>query len=166
MMKKLVTTLGVLVLFAAMGCGGSEEAQLEALSAQLDELRAAVESAQGVVEEKEQGVAESESQLADARAKLAEAEEALAALEREAGAAATDPVLFRLVQKRLLEDAALEDVAVAALVENGVVSLSGEVPTAELRTRAGEIAQDVPGVASVENRIRVLAPVAAQAPAE
>jgi osmotically-inducible protein OsmY len=61
------------------------------------------------------------------------------------------------VQKRLLEDGDLSDVAIAARVSNGIVTLSGSVPNAKLRDRALEIARAAPGVGSVESRIEVAA---------
>jgi len=58
-------------------------------------------------------------------------------------------------QKRLLEDDDLSNVAIAARVSKGVVTLSGTVPNAKLRDRALEIARGAPGTGTVESRIEV-----------
>lgn len=157
---------GLVLVLAALGCGRSEEAQLEALGKRVDAQRDVVDAAREVVDDRVLAVQASEDELAAAREALREAERELAALQREAGSAATDPVLFRLVQLRLLDDTALEDVAIAAAVQGGVVTLNGEVPSTSLRERAARIARSVPGVVSVENRIRITAPVAAPPRAE
>ena len=74
---------------------------------------------------------------------------------------ATDDVLFRTVQSRLLEDDELESVAISAIVKEGVVTLSGVVPGTELREHALEIVRSTPGVASVESQIELLPAVSA-----
>jgi osmotically-inducible protein OsmY len=76
---------------------------------------------------------------------------------------ATDDVLFRTVQKRLLEDDDLSNVAIAARVSKGVVTLSGSVPNAKLRDRALEIARTTPGAGHVESRIEVQVSAAEEA---
>ena len=98
-----------------------------------------------------------EQALAEARATLREAEARVADAEQQVGRHAQDPVLFRLVQKRLLEDGDLEDVAIVASVDEGVVTLSGQVPDANQRDRAVELARSIPGVVSVDSRIHVAA---------
>ena len=60
-----------------------------------------------------------------------------------------------MVQQELLEDDDLEDVAISARVEQGTVTLSGVVPSAELGARAVELAESVPGVVAVQSRIQV-----------
>ncbi|MEN8181898.1 MAG: BON domain-containing protein [Myxococcota bacterium] len=45
------------------------------------------------------------------------------------------------------------EVAIRADVQRGVVTLTGSAPGREIRERAREIAESVPGVARVENRI-------------
>ena len=152
------------VLLLASACGESEEAQLERLSQKLEELHEAVAEAQEIVDEKEAALREYEEEAAAARTALREAEQELAALQEEAGSTATDTVVFRLVQRRLLDDAELEAVGIAASVRDGVVLLSGQVSSAELGERAVQIAQDVPGVTSVESRIQVLPAVSSEGP--
>ena len=56
--------------------------------------------------------------------------------------------------KETSEDAALT----AKVKQGGVVTLRGDVPTEEARTRAESIAQDVPGVQEVQNHLFVASP--------
>ena len=103
-------------------------------------------------------------QLEAARDALLEARQGLAALERvdpssvaapPPAAPPPDPVLFRMIQRQLLEAPALARVAIAAEVKDARVILRGSVPDWQTRVIAEEIALGVEGVAGVENRIDV-----------
>ena len=156
---KAILTASSAVLLALSGCGGnSAEAELEAASRELADARGVVEEALGEVKQREEEVAVAEANLTQARATLREAEHEASELESKIDLSATDALLFRSVQKRLLEDDSLEAVAILAKVAKGVVSLSWTVPEEKLRERAVEIARSTAGVASVQNRIQVLAP--------
>jgi osmotically-inducible protein OsmY len=139
-----------------MACGGSDpEANLEQANRAVEEVRDQVEEARESVRKLETLAEEAQKQLADARSALREAESELARRAEAVDRSATDDVLFRTVQRRLLEDDDLSDVAIAARVSEGVVTLSGTVPDAALRDRALEVARETPGVGNVESRIAV-----------
>ena len=133
---KADTILAVLAaaLLSLAACGGDQaEEKLEEASRNLAKAREAVEEARLEVEERQADAQAAQEELAVAREALREAEEEC-------------------------DDGALEDVAIVARVDKGVVSLSGAVPEAELRDRAVEIARSTPGVTSVESRIQVAKP--------
>ena len=140
----------------ALSCGGDdEEARLEKLSQELGTLRQGLPEIQSRVAEREATAKAANDALAEARGQLRESERRIAEIQKEVGAHATDPLLFRMVQKALLDDHDLEDVAISARVEHGVVTLSGVVPEARLRDRALKLAEGVPGVLSVQDRIQI-----------
>ena len=112
-------------------CGDDEEARLEELSQELGSLREGLPETARRVAERETTAKAAQDELAEARGALRESERRIAEIEKEVGAHATDPLLFRMIQKQLLEDDDLEDVAISARVEHGVVTLSGVVPEAE-----------------------------------
>jgi osmotically-inducible protein OsmY len=146
----------LVVLTAALACGGEDgEAQLERATEALDRARAAVETAREDVEERGAAAEEATRGLDQARDRLATARRKLAEVEEQIDLTATDAVLFRSVQKRLLDDARLQDVAIVANVDKGVVTLKGNVARAGQRDRAVEIADSVPGVSSVKSLIVV-----------
>ena len=121
-----------------LGCGSSDpEVDLERASKAADETRSEVEIAAEKVKQREADVKQAQAKLVEARAALRKIEEELAKREAKVDRSATDEVLFRAVQKRLLEDGDLASVAIAAHVNNGLVTLSGNVPDAKLRDRAG-----------------------------
>jgi len=140
----------------AVSCGGDdEEARLEELSQELGSLREGLPEIRARVAERETTGKAAQDDLAEARGALRESERRIAEIEKEVGAHATDPLLFRMIQKQLLEDDDLEDVAISARVDHGVVTLSGVVPEAGLRERAVKLTESVPGVVSVQDRIQV-----------
>lgn len=155
-MRPTAFRVGVAMALVTLACGGSDpEVDLEQASQALAEARAQVETARETVEARESEVKEAQEKLAESRSVLREAESELAQREAVVNRSATDSVLFRAVQKRLLEDDDLSEVAIAARVSKGLVTLSGSVPDAKLRDRAVEIARTTPGVGSVESRIEV-----------
>jgi osmotically-inducible protein OsmY len=155
-MRLKAILVGLATALAVLACGASDpEVDLEQASQAVEEARVRVEQARETVETRESEVKQAEEQLSEARSALREAESEFVQREAVVNRSATDAVLFRAVQKRLLEDGDLSKVAIAARVSKGVVTLSGSVPNAKLRDQAVEIARTTPGVGSVESRIEV-----------
>lgn len=75
-------------------------------------------------------------------------------------ASATDAASSNLsieidVNKKLLDDSELQTHAITVKFENGTATLSGSVPSEELKTRADKVAMTVKGVRRVINDIKV-----------
>lgn len=150
-------TLVILAAAAAVACsGGDPEAELVEASEAANEARSQVEVTRDAVQKREAEVQEAQQRLTEARADLRKAQDEVAKREATVDRNATDAVLFRAIQKQLLEDRGLEGVAISASVRNGVVTLSGNVPEQQASDRAFEIAKAAPGVARVENRVKVV----------
>ncbi len=149
--------LGSLLLAGvlATGCGDSEEARVAALSKELGSLRENLAETRASVAEREATAKTAQDSLAAARGEQRDSERRIAEVEKEIGTHATDPTLFRMVQTQLLDDDDLEDVAISARVERGVVTLTGVVSDEKLKERALKLAEGVPGVVSVQDRIQV-----------
>jgi len=147
-----------------LGCGGPDpEVQLAEASAAVEQAKGSVETALAVVKKREVEVQEAQARLDEAREALRQAQEKVAKSEAEVNRSATDAVLFRTVQKRLLTDEELRDVAISATVRNGNVTLTGTVPNARQRDHAVELAKSTPGVGQVESQIVVPVPAAKKA---
>lgn len=143
----------------ALACG--EPAPEERLADAKESVNAAAREtklAQAQVERLRSQVGTRKAELAEAERELAEAQEELAATARHAERRIGDVALFRALQGRMLEDDALENVAVRVTVEDRRVTLSGEVDTKDQAERALEIARSGFGVAGVNNRLQVIAP--------
>ncbi len=146
-----------MALIVAASCGGGDDqaAQLEAATQELAEAQSEVEAARTTVEETLETVTAAEAELGEARQALVASQERLANARALVGASATDAVLFRSIQRDLLQEDSLDDFAIAAQVDEGVVTLTGTVASAQIRERAAEIARSTSGVASVNNRIEI-----------
>lgn len=144
------------VLAALAGCG--EPTQEERFQEARDEaatIESRLEDARTVLEERRKEYQATQQALEEARQKVASLEEEHEAALVEVRRYATDDVLFRQVQERLLEDDELSKVAISATVESGIVTLRGDVPDASLGERAEELASGVAGVRAVQSRIEV-----------
>ncbi len=151
--------LGAAVLLLALGavaCDASDrEAAFQEATERLADARQAVEERRERVNAAQAEVEDAQKRLSDALDELGEVEDDLAEAQAQVGLYATDDVLFREIQKRLLDDRQLQELAIAARVQKGMVVLTGEAANAEQRERASAIAESVPGVLGVENRITV-----------
>jgi osmotically-inducible protein OsmY len=145
------------LLSGLCACGEpSIEEKLSNAEALLVDARAAVQEAQGQVEETQESLEQAQSEVEAARQELRDAESRLAEVESTVDFRVTDALLFRAIQKRLLEADELADLAIRAEVVRGAVTLHGSVRRPEARDTAIEIAKGVPGVATVDSRIEVL----------
>jgi osmotically-inducible protein OsmY len=146
------------LLMMTTGCGGeSQEEALEEATAVLIAEREAVQQAREKVDARQQAVDQAQSELEAAKEELRIQEQELREAEARVGLKATDATLFRSVQRRLLDDEALEELAIAVQVSKGVVTLLGTAPDPDDRARAEEVARTTPGVVTVNNRIEVTA---------
>jgi osmotically-inducible protein OsmY len=148
-------------LFALAGCGGdSQEQALEEATAEVGAKREAVAEARKEVEARQQAVDDARKELEEAKSELRVREQELRESESRVDLTATDATLFRSVQRRLLDDEELEDLAISVQVEKGVVTLTGTVSDEEDRAHAEEVARETPGVVTIENQIAVVPPPA------
>jgi len=146
-----------LAVFGAGGCGESDrESAFREAAEYLDQARDAVTAAREEVDERTLAAEQTREELAEAQETLLRAEQELAKARARVGVHATDDVLFREVQTRLLDDDQLEGLAIAARVEKGIVTLSGQASSNEQRERAAELAAAIPGVLGVDNRIAII----------
>jgi hypothetical protein len=178
-------SIAAAALLLSAGCGGDEEpttvvyetpelssggeerfeppaSRAEARSA-LAAAREAVAKQAGAVDAAAEEVANLRAQSESAQSRLQVARGALDAEQRKLTRAeeqmrlfaVPDSVLFRNVQRRLLDAGALREVAIAAEVSDGVVTLRGRVPDERLRAAAVQLANGVDGVISVDDLIEV-----------
>ncbi len=76
-----------------------------------------------------------------------------------------DAAIARDIQSHFYADPALKATNIQVTVNQGQVTLAGEVPAAELKDRAVQIVRGTPGVSGVDDRLTVAAPAAVAAPA-
>ena len=151
-----MAVVSLLLSMALVGCGGSSvEDELAESEEVLRESRAEVREARDAVREKQEALETAREEHDQARSALGEAEARLAQTESEVDLQATDALLFRGIQRKLLDAKRLSHVAIRVDVQKGMVTMYGTVPDAETRDAALEIARGFPGVVSVNDRIDV-----------
>lgn len=157
--RRALGCAGLGLALSLTACGGDDrEARLLAASQAMEEAQQEVDAAAATVEQRRAEVEDARRELAAAEKELAAARDRLAEARARVDADATDPLVFRSVQRRLLEDEALDGLAISAQVQSGVVTLTGAVPDTATRQRAVEIARGTPGVTRVADRIRIQRP--------
>ncbi len=163
MAPRLRPLLILLPLVLLIGCGEpTQEELLEAATEALEGANLEADEASAALAQREEELAMAQSARDGAAERLREAQRGLAEARTQVGLHATDDLLFRKVQQALLEDAVLADVAVSAKVEDGVVTLSGDVPSEAVRSHATVLAEAVPGVAEVRSLLVVPEPATAK----
>lgn len=148
--------LAMAILLGACG-EPSAEAQLAEARQQLERARQEVASAEARHEDAQRKLERAREARDQAAEALRRAKAELARARKEVGRFATDDAIFRSVQRRLLEDEKLSEVAIPVRVKEGVVVLTGSVPERSLAERAEELAREASGVIEVRNHIEVRA---------
>lgn len=77
-------------------------------------------------------------------------------VEPGGGTAMGDDAITTSVKGRLLADSDLRRLDLSVTTSNGVVTLAGTVPSNEIRREAADLARKTPGVARVDDQMRVL----------
>jgi len=146
---------GVLV---ASGCQDPSEARYGSAAKDLSETRLEVERLAAELAQAEVSAQRAEERVERSRTALIRSKETLAKAEGRLANAATDEVLFRTIQRRLLEDRKLRGTAIAVRVDRGAVTLSGSVESDALRQRVGLLVEEAPAVKLVDNQVVVSTP--------
>ena len=141
-----------------VGCEPLPEAKYDAATRKLSKAERAVLRKEVTLQASEARAREAQERVERDRKALIDARQELANAEGRLGELATDEVLFRAIQRRLLDDAALRESAISVEVREGRVTLSGRVSDAKLRVRAVESVAGARGVKGVDDRIQVSRP--------
>jgi hyperosmotically inducible protein len=91
----------------------------------------------------------------DADAKTDEAQRKVGETAENAGGAAANAALTSKVKTKFLADTAISGLKIDVDSNNGVVTLTGTVPSAAEKNRAMQVARDTDGVKSVIDRLKV-----------
>jgi osmotically-inducible protein OsmY len=149
-------------VLVAAGCGESRQEKFEKALAASEVAKTALDSARKDLGKCESAYQEAQAEAEAARNDLERAQQSFEAASStfenarlEVARWADDASVTRVLQQRLLADAALERAAVSARVEQGTAILAGSVPTSDVAERAAEIARETPGVAEVRSDLTV-----------
>ncbi|MDT0618920.1 BON domain-containing protein [Salinisphaera sp. P385] len=147
--------LAAAVLIFLNGCSETPQQRYQRATDALTEARDARETAAENVAERRRALDRAESDLAAAREELEAAEARVNEAESAVNESVDDDVLFRAVQRALLDADRFDGAAIAVGVTDAVVTLNGTVPDAATREAAVATAADFPGVADVRDQLVV-----------
>lgn len=136
-------------------CSPDPQEKYEQATEALKEAREARNDAQDKLDAKKEELAERRSKLNEAEAKLTEARKKVEEASQAVNETVNDEVLFRSIQRELLDKKHFKDAAISVGVKNRVVTLTGNVPNDKTRKQALEIAKSQAGVERVVDRMRV-----------
>ena len=93
--------------------------------------------------------------LNEAEAKLKEARNKVEAASQVVNKTVNDEVLFRTIQREVLDKKEFDKAAISVGVKNRVVTLTGNVPDEDTRKRAVKLAREQAGVKDVNDELQV-----------
>lgn len=140
---------------ALSGCSQDPQEKYDSAVEQLKEARQSVDDAQEKINSKKEelkelqnNLDESQSNLAAARGKVDEASQAV-------NKTVNDEVLFRTIQRELLDKKQFDKAAISVGVTDRVVTLTGNVPDEKTHQKAVEAARSQAGVENVVDQLQV-----------
>ena len=141
---------------ALSGCSQDPQEKYDSAVEQLKEARQSVDDAQEKINSKKEelkelqnNLDESQSNLAAARGKVDEASQAV-------NKTVNDEVLFRTIQRELLDKKQFDKAAISVGVTDRVVTLTGNVPDEKTHKKAVEAARSQAGVKNVVDQLQVV----------
>ncbi len=155
MNRALVDRLLIATL-AAIGLGLLGACSKPAPEERLIEVGQDVSDMQSRLESLNEEIAGHEDAIQQLRKERQSAKAKLMTLEERLQRRATDLAVFRAAQSALLDEPTLQEAAVLASVEDGVVTLSGSVPSVQDEQKATDIVRSIPGVESTIVRLQVI----------
>jgi osmotically-inducible protein OsmY len=138
----------LLVSILAAGCSESPQEKYNDALDHLSDVKEQAHDAQEEVTSAKKKLSKAKDQLKTARQKVKKAQQQVAQV-------VSDDVLFRALQKKMLDNDTFSDAAISVSVANRVVTLNGSVPDQDTKHKAGQIAQQQTGVAKVKNQLEV-----------
>ena len=145
-----------MVTIAVIGLGFLGACSKPAPEERLIEVGRDVNDVQGRLESLNSEIAEHQDAIQKLRRERQSVNAKLMTLEQRLQRRATDLAIFRAAQSALLDEPTLQEAAVVASVEDGVVTLSGSVSSLQEEQTATDIVRSIPGVKSTVVRLQLI----------
>lgn len=140
-------------LFA--GCSEDPQQRYQDATQAMKEARAARADAEKAVEGRQEALDQQRQKLEQSKQKLAKARERLQQANQRVDEAVSDEVLFRAIQRAVLDSERFSDAAISVGVQDRVVTLTGTVPDKATHKAALKAASEHPGVRDVRDELTV-----------
>jgi osmotically-inducible protein OsmY len=153
--RSILTAGLVGVLLFAGGCSEDPQQRYERAAANLQAAEQARAEAQRAVSEKKAELARLQEKLDAAERRLQQVRERMASASQKLEQSVNDEVLFRSIQRAMLDEERFAGAAIAVGVEDRVVRLTGTAPDEATRDMAIETARSYAGVKEVVDFLEV-----------
>lgn len=154
-MRLTLTATVVGLVFLVAGCSEDPQQRYERAAANLEAAKQARAEAQTAVDKKKAELRKLQEKLAAAEARLQKARERMSAASDAVDKSVSDEVLFRSIQRAVLDDDRFAGAAIAVGVKDRVVTLTGKVPDEATREAAMRVAREHAGVKDVVDFLEV-----------
>lgn len=149
--------LSIIVIGAAglTACSESPQQKYDAATNHLKDTKKALSEAKQKVDAKQQEIDKAEKKLGELQKKVDSRRQKVVSATQAVNKTVNDQVLFRTLQKNLLDQDQFADSAISVGVHNLVVTLSGVVPDQDTHDEAIKITRDQAGVADVRDKLQI-----------
>lgn len=145
----------MLATLLAAGCSESPQEKYNDATSHLNDAKKTRKQAQEKVADAREQVQDAQKKLKQAQDKLQQARQKVIAATQAVNKTVNDEVLFRTLQKKLLDSDKFSKAAISVGVNQRVVTLTGTVPDQNTRKQAVQAVRNQPGVASVNDQLQV-----------
>ncbi len=140
---------------ALSGCSQDPQEKYDSAVEQLNDARESVDDAQAKLDDKKEELAELQDNLDEAQSNLADARSKVDEASQAVNKTVNDEVLFRTIQRELLDKKTFDKAAISVGVTNRVVTLTGNVPDEQTHKQAVKVARSQAGVEDVVDQLQV-----------
>jgi len=145
----------LIVTVMVSACGDDAQQRYDRATEALKDAREQRQEAQSAVKDKEKELDQLQEKLNKAEERLSKAREHLREAQAAVSESVNDEVLFRTLQKKMLDEDNFGDSAIAVGVSDRVVTLTGTVPDKATHKEALKTAKDQSGVEEVVDFLEI-----------
>jgi osmotically-inducible protein OsmY len=151
----LLATL-LIVAVAITGCSESPQDKYKDAIDNLKQAKQTRQDAQQTLQQKQQALANAKNDVKQAKSDLQSAKQKVAQAKQGINKTANDKVLFRTIQRKLVDDQNFSNSAISVSVNHRVATLTGTVPDQSTRKKALQTARTQPGIKHVVDSLKVI----------
>lgn len=154
--RTLLVLSAVLIGAAALtGCSESPQQKYDSATNHLKDAKKALSEAKDKVDSKQEEIDKQEKKLRELQQTVDARRDKVVTATQAVDKTVNDEVLFRTLQKNLLDKDQFSDSAISVGVHNLVVTLSGVVPDQETHDQAIKVTRNQAGVADVRDKLQI-----------
>jgi osmotically-inducible protein OsmY len=137
------------------GCSESPQDQYKDATQNLKQAKQARQDAQQTLQDKQQALADAKKDVKQAKSDLQSAKQKVAQAMQKVDKLVDDKILFRTIQRKLVNNKNFGNSAISVSVNQRVVTLTGTVPDQSTHKKALQTTRSQPGVKKVIDSLKV-----------